>query len=51
MAVWHAIQGAPLAAAFGHAVMVAAWNALLAPLAFWVFFRFSRLLETARRPR
>lgn len=50
-AAWHSIQGVPLGSALGSALMVAAWNALLAPLAFGLFFRFSRLLETARRPR
>jgi len=50
-ACWHAIQGAPLGPALKAALMVAAWNALLAAPAFWLFFKFSRLLGTARRPR
>ncbi len=50
-AAWHTLQGAPLGRAVLTALMVAGWNAALAPSAFWLFFNFSRPLETARRPR
>lgn len=50
-AVWHSIQGDPPGPVLASALMVAAWSALLAPVAFRLFFKCSRLLETARRPR
>ena len=50
VAVWHSTQGLPVLSMLPVVVGVSIWNALLAPGAFYVFFRFSRLLDAARRP-
>ncbi|MCD6405110.1 MAG: rod shape-determining protein MreD [Planctomycetes bacterium] len=49
--LWNWTQGSGILAMVPAVVGVSIWNALLAPLLFGVFFRFSRPLEALRRPR
>lgn len=49
--LWHCLEGADFPAMVVKELGVVVWTAALAPFAFRVFFRFSRLLETSRRPK
>ena len=48
--VWHSLDGGGILAMMPVVVGVAVWNGVLAAPAFYVFFRFSRLVNAARRP-
>lgn len=47
--LWRWFDGAAAAGTPGFVIGVTLWNALLAPAAFRVFFKFSRRLEAVRR--
>ncbi len=49
--LWSWAEGSSILAMIPAAAGVCIWNALLAPLVFRLFFRFSRPLEVLRRPR
>ena len=50
VAVWRSMQGLPMFSMLPTIIGISVWNAVLAPAVFFVFFRFSRLLDAARRP-
>jgi rod shape-determining protein MreD len=47
---WHWTESGGFFSMLPVAFTVSLWNAFLAPLAFWFFFKFSRFLDAARRP-